>query len=137
MIAIDTNVLVRILVEDTGQIKQTHAARELARAAIQVYVPQIVQVETVWVLETAYKFSKSDIIVALEHLQNNSSFILQNTDNFGDAVKTFRNSNADFSDCLILAESCQQNMELYTFDKRLSKQKGAILVTPKDFIGTD
>ncbi len=125
MIAIDTNVLVRIFVEDNEQPEQTRSARELARSERQVYIPQIVQVETVWVLDAAYHFDRISIVKVLEHLKNNSSFILQNTENFVNALETFRNSNADFSDCLILAECRQQNMELYTFDKRLSKQEGA------------
>jgi len=125
VIAVDTNVLVRILVEDKGQMEQTNAARELAKSAGQIYVPQIVQVETVWVLGKAYGFDKSSIIKALEHLHNNMAFIMQNNDNYAKALEMFRNSNADFSDCLILAESMQQSLELFTFDKRLSRLKGA------------
>jgi len=125
VIAIDTNVLIRILVEDTGQADQTRMARELANAAGQVYLPQIVQVETVWVLETAYKFNKTSILKILEHIQANRAFILQNYDMFSAALDIFRNCNADFSDCLILAESRKAKMTLYTFDKRLSRQDGA------------
>ena len=51
MIAVDTNVLVRILIDDPEEIEQTQAARKLARAAGTVFVPQIVQVECVWVLK--------------------------------------------------------------------------------------
>ncbi len=50
MIAIDTNVLVRIIVEDVGQAEQTKIARELAKTAQKIYLTQIVQVETTWVL---------------------------------------------------------------------------------------
>ncbi len=62
MISIDTNVLIRILVEDSGQKEQTRIARELANSAKQVYIPQIVQVEMLWVLETAYKFDKQSVL---------------------------------------------------------------------------
>ncbi|MCO6440817.1 MAG: PIN domain-containing protein [Nitrococcus mobilis] len=50
MIAVDTNVLVRILTDDPGQPEQVQAARALASRARKVYVPLIVMVECVWVL---------------------------------------------------------------------------------------
>ena len=77
MIAIDTNVLVRILIDDPEEMAQTQAARKLARIAGTVYVPQIVQVECVWVLETAYHINKSDILRILEHVSENNAFILK------------------------------------------------------------
>ena len=58
MIAIDTNVLVRIIVEDVGQAEQTKIARELAKTAQKIYLTQIVQVETTWVLAKVYKLNK-------------------------------------------------------------------------------
>ena len=125
MIAIDTNVFVRILIDDPEEIAQTQTARNVARTAKQVYVPQIVQVECVWVLETAYRIGKSDILRMLEHVGSNSAFVLQHADCFASAVEMFRTHNADFSDCLILAESHAQEMTLFTFDKRLSKLTGA------------
>jgi predicted nucleic-acid-binding protein len=47
VIAVDTNVLVRILADDPGQPTQVEAARVLASQAKQVFVPLVVQVETV------------------------------------------------------------------------------------------
>jgi len=51
MIAVDTNLLVRILADDPDQPVQVDAARALASQSQQVFVPLIVQVETVWVLD--------------------------------------------------------------------------------------
>jgi predicted nucleic-acid-binding protein len=47
MIGIDTNVLVRVLVDDAAQPDQVRIARDHVRRAGSVFVPQIVQVETV------------------------------------------------------------------------------------------
>jgi predicted nucleic-acid-binding protein len=47
VIAVDTNVLVRILIEDPGQPEQVQAARALASQTRKVYVPLIVMVECV------------------------------------------------------------------------------------------
>ncbi|MFA7061261.1 MAG: PIN domain-containing protein [Pedobacter sp.] len=55
MIAVDTNVLIRILVDDPGAVPQMQAARALLANDEALHVPQIVQVETVWVLESTYE----------------------------------------------------------------------------------
>lgn len=130
MIAVDTNVLVRVLIDDARQRAQTDAARKRVRAAKQVFVPQIVQVECVWVLETAYRMPKEAVVGVLAHLYNNSAFVLQHTEIFLTALQWFRQNNADFADCLILAESRNEGYDLLTFDKRLGKQQGTLLLTP-------
>jgi len=121
MIAIDTNVLVRIIVEDVGQAEQTKIARELAKTAQKIYLTQIVQVETTWVLAKVYKLNKPDLIAVLGHLLENPAFVLQNLESFQTALGLFRQSQADFADCLILVESQHVQTTLYTFDKRLGK----------------
>lgn len=47
MIAVDTNVLVRMVVDEPGQPAQVRAARRLAAGAGAVHVPLVVLVETV------------------------------------------------------------------------------------------
>ncbi|MDP1615221.1 MAG: type II toxin-antitoxin system VapC family toxin [Methylococcales bacterium] len=128
MIAIDTNVLVRIIVEDTGQIEQTKIARELAKTAQKVYITQIVQVECAWVLAKVYKIGKTELLKVLEHLQVNPDYVLQHDESFQTALALFRQSQADFADCLILAESQCAKTTLYTFDKRLGKHSDTILL---------
>ncbi len=65
MIAADTNVLVRILADDPGQPAQVEAARGLASQAKQVFIPLVVQVETVWVLESGYFWGSFATILPL------------------------------------------------------------------------
>ena len=77
MIAVDTNVLVRLLINDPDSQTQVSLAKALLKRAKQVYVPQIVQIEMVWVLETAYGFDKSAVITVLKHLQQTLLFVLQ------------------------------------------------------------
>jgi predicted nucleic-acid-binding protein len=77
MIAVDTNLLVRILADDPDQPTQVDAARTLAIQSQQVFVPLIVQVETVWVLESGYGLSRETVIQALEHLEVNQAFVLE------------------------------------------------------------
>lgn len=127
MIAIDTNILIRLLVNDPGQPEQVEAARQHVKKEGAVFIPQIVQVETVWVLESAYKLSRKQIFPVLEHLYSNAAFTLQNSSSFQWAMRQYIHGNADFSDYLILAESQREHLNLLTFDKKLGKQAGVVL----------
>jgi len=70
MKAIDTNVLVRFLVNDdreqSAKVRQLFATAEKERAVF--YVPLLVLIETIWVLESAYDVERSDLIETLSEL---------------------------------------------------------------------
>ena len=68
MIAIDTNVLIRLLVKDSAAEEQSQLARNLLNKHGEVWVCRIVLIETVWVLQSAYKFTKEQIILVVEKL---------------------------------------------------------------------
>jgi len=127
MIAVDTNILIRLIVDDPGQVKQVETARRHVKKEGAVFIPQVVQVETVWVLESAYKLPRKQISPVLEHLHNNAAFTLQNRTSFHQAMELYMKGNADFSDYLILAESQREKLKLLTFDKKLGKQAGVVL----------
>lgn len=124
MISVDTNVLVRVLVDDPGEPRQVAAARASVVHEREIHVSQIVQVETVWVLETAQGLVKTEIVSVLEHLRSNAAFHLQRRAHFEAALEEFRRGGADFADYLVLAESRSQKTKLLTFDKRLLKSAG-------------
>jgi predicted nucleic-acid-binding protein len=89
---------------------------------------QIVQIELVWVLETAYAFNKPSVVTVLKHLLQTSLFVLQNETQFDVALATFENNRADFSDYLILSGCLEDNHDLYTFDKRLARSEAVKLL---------
>ncbi len=121
MIAVDTNVLIRLLIDDSTAAEQMKLAKSLLKRSGQVFVPQIVQVELVWVLENAYGFDKAAIITVLNHLQKSPVYVLQQPSQFDDALENFANHSADFSDYLILA-SCMESQHLvFTFDKKFAR----------------
>ena len=124
MIATDTNVLVRILVDDPGQPDQVASARRLASREKQLFIAQIVIIELVWVLQSAYKFDKQEIIAVLEHLLHNQAFILQSEARFHQALALYKANNCDFSDCIIAVESTHAGHTLFTFDKKLARLPG-------------
>lgn len=131
MISVDTNVLVRILINDESQAWQVKAAREYAKKAKRVFVTQPVQLELVWVLESAYEFSKDDIILLLNYLYENDAYVIQHEDQFITAFNLYRHHPADFADCLILAESLKDSNKVVTFDKGFARLDHVDLLHPK------
>ncbi len=128
MITIDTNVLVRIMIDDPNETAQITAARKYIAQVGKVFIPQIVQVETVWVLCSGYKLSKKEVIALLEHLARNSAYLLEHEQRFSDALEMYRNGKADFSDYLILAAAMKKNTEVATFDKKFSRSSNVYLI---------
>lgn len=125
MIALDTNVLVRVFVNDKSI--QTELARNLVKDK-KVFLPTVVQAEFFWVLRQSIKLEKTNIIKALTMLKNNPDYLLEQEANFAKALTLYEASNADFSDYLIVSECQNRNVTLWTFDKKLSKHNNAKLL---------
>lgn len=128
MIAVDTNVLVRLLIDDPESQSQVVAAKTLLRERGPVFVSQIVQVEAVWVLESGYQFDKQAILAVLDHMEKCPLYVLQHEAQFRDAATKFAGNSADFSDCLILEEAVTLDCDLFTFDRKLSRIDGVKMV---------
>lgn len=129
MISLDTNVLVRILVDDPESPAQNKAARALASHHKQFYISQIVQAELYWVLEKCYEFDKESQLVALGELLTNEAFVLENAKYFDQAVHLYKSHNIDFADVLILTHSKHAQAKFVaTFDKKFARLPGVKLV---------
>ena len=118
VIAIDTNILARIFIDDGMASAQVQKARQLSSKADKIYIAQAVQLELVWVLSSAYRLKKPQIIAILKQLESHSVFMLQRAEMFAKALAYYQQGKADFSDYLILLEAEQAGAEVYTFDKQ-------------------
>jgi predicted nucleic-acid-binding protein len=126
MRAVDTNVLVRLMVRDDE--RQTVAAEDFVESG--AWVPHIALVETIWVLESYYRKSRADISAVVERLLDHKSLILQDPEAIAAALGIFRNNKGvEFADCLILVVARKHgHTPLGTFDAKLGRVDGAILV---------
>ena len=123
MAAVDSNALLRLLVQDDDA--QHRAAGAFFRTAGRVFVSQVVLVEVVWALSTTYRFSKSRVVTVLERLLEHETLTLQDVATVADALDDYRSHGADFSDCLILALARKENeLPLASFDAKLAKLQG-------------
>jgi predicted nucleic-acid-binding protein len=123
MLAVDTNVLVRLLARD--DIKQATAADHFV--AKGAWVSHLVLAETMWVLEAVYQRTAAQLIAALDLLLAHESLVLQDADTVSAALVHFRAKNAlGFSDCLVLEIARKAgHLPLGTFDRAFSKLNGA------------
>lgn len=116
MIAIDTNVLLRIFVTD--DLAQCAAAEELI-ANNKCFVSISVLQEIVWVLSKSYRFSNEDIAKVVGEIIDTENLEVQNSLGVARALLWFR-AGLDFADALHLL-SAGECIALHTFDKKFVK----------------
>jgi predicted nucleic-acid-binding protein len=126
MRAVDTNVLVRLIVRD--DIKQVQAAEAFIAAG--AWVSHLVLAEAMWVLDAVYDRTAEQIATAIDMLLNHKDLTIQDADVVGVAVGHFRKRPAlGFSDCLVVEVARKAgHVPLGTFDRNLAKTPGAALL---------
>lgn len=128
MIGLDTNVLVRFLVQDDpGQSERANTLVATLSPETPGFVSTTALVETYWVLTRAYKRDKDDVVGALGELVNNASIVTQDHDVAVRALGLTADG-ADFADAVI-AESCRRAgcKSVASFDKRAVTALGFIV----------
>jgi predicted nucleic-acid-binding protein len=131
MAGLDTNVLVRWLVDDdAGQSQRIKALFESAlRQGRSLFVPLTVTLELEWVLRSRYKFIKPDILLAMNALLETRELEFQAEPAIERALHAYRQGNADFADCLH-AGSCWMEGEtpMLTLDAKAARLTDAALL---------
>jgi predicted nucleic-acid-binding protein len=131
MPALDTNILIRYVVGDDAA--QLAAARRLisrcVREGLTLYVPVTVVLELEWVFRKRFDFAKEDVLRALSGLYSAAELTFQSEQALEVALQLFRESSADFADCLHVALATHAGEQpLWTFDKSAAKVSGARLL---------
>jgi predicted nucleic-acid-binding protein len=120
MIGLDTNVLVRYLVQDDpAQAKKASAL--IDRAAAQdsaMFINHVVICELAWVLGRGYGYAKTDLAELIEKMLLGRQFEIEKKDLVWAALTDFKASPADFADCLIGVTNVMAGCEsTLTFDR--------------------
>jgi len=126
MIGLDTNVVVRLLTQDdTDQLRR---AKEAIGAQCSPddpgWINCIVLVEVIWVLSSAYRYSRREIVVAIEKLLQVRELEIQYVDEAWEALQLYRDLPADFSEYYLAAinreKGCQTTL---TFDGKAGRSE--------------
>ena len=129
MLGLDTNVLVRFLVQDDHA--QFERAQKLigreSRTGGGVLISLLVLLETEWVLRSRYSLAKSEILAAFSGLLASAELRFEDEHSIEAALFAWKDSPADFADCLIGARhralGCRATA---TFDVKATKLPGFI-----------
>jgi len=124
LIALDTNVLVRMLIEDDRRqariIEKTIAWAE--KNSVPVLILSEVLVETVWVLESVYQCRREEILKFLQTLIVTPTFAFVDPQVIRRAIHEYK-KGGDFADLLIVNQAKQhQAKTFFSFDKKLQKK---------------
>jgi len=123
MRAVDTNVLVRLVVRD--EENQVLAAQRFVERG--AWASHVVLAELSWVLSAVYGLEHAQIAMAIEMLLNHATLTVQDSDVVLAALDQYRLKPAlGFSDCLVLEIARKAgHTPLGTFDKNLGRIEGA------------
>ena len=122
MISFDTNLVVRLMVEDDE--RQARRARQLLAEAAErdelVLVSDIVLSELEWVLEAAYKVPRQRILAALNALIADDKFCFEDRPRVATALALYQTGKGDLADYLIgLRGEAVGARTTFTFDRNL------------------
>jgi predicted nucleic-acid-binding protein len=125
--AIDTNVLVRFLVNDdraqAEQVRQLFATAEQHREAF--YVPLLVLLETIWVLESAYQIQRADLIETLGELLLMPVLQFEQREAVQAMLAVAGDTNLDLPDVLIEQSALHIGCDsVLTFDQKAARGAG-------------
>jgi predicted nucleic-acid-binding protein len=124
--ALDTNIIVRFLVRDdetqVRKVDQLFASVEQNKEIL--FVPLLVVLELIWVLQSAYGVTKKDIILAISSLLQMPVLDFERQSVLREFIGTSEEFRGDLSDLLIAlssqASACEQ---VLTFDKKAARYK--------------
>jgi predicted nucleic-acid-binding protein len=132
VIAVDTNVLLRYVLQDDPA--QEAKARRIIQGSAAVLVTDVVLVEALWTLKgPKYRASKEDLITVVEGLFREPNILFEDAPTVWRALHDYRiaesvkvggkRKNADFADALIVnkarfvAQTTSDHLySVYTFD---------------------
>ena len=130
MIGLDTNVLVRYIMQDDP--KQSLKASKFIESLGEPdrgYIGLVTVVELVWVLSACYDLTREQIAQALDALLRTKHFVVEHADQVVRALRVYKASKADFADCLIERSAAQAGCEkTVTFDVGAAKYAGMTLL---------
>lgn len=121
MKGLDTNVLVRYLVQDdprqskkAAQFIESQCTREQPGV-----ISNIVLCETLWVLESCYDINKKRQAEVVEEILSVAELQITNTELVWQALRDFQANKVDFADCLSARQNYAEGCDVtFSFNKK-------------------
>ena len=124
MTGLDTNILIRYLVND-DVLQSRKAADHIEHRLTESdpgFISAIVMVETVWVLESHYGFTDSEIAAAIQRILQIDAFVVEHRLEIFVAMVALKQRRGSFADALIGAVGKRAGCSrTFTFDRKASR----------------
>jgi predicted nucleic-acid-binding protein len=127
MIGIDTNILLRLwLNDDPAQSKRIdQLLSEHGGSPGSLLVTDVVLVEAVWTLKSAFEQDKHAQLIAVGSLLEETAFAFEDREAVAAALTLFESGSRGFADCLVVAKHARQGCDFTaTFDRGMRKLPG-------------
>ncbi len=131
MIGLDTNVLVRYIMQD-DPLQSPKASRKIERHLTEEdpgFISLPTMLESAWVLENIYGLSRQELAQAIETILQIETFAVQNEKEVHAAMLAHKTGHGSFDDALIgalgLWAGCTSTL---TLDRKASRLKGFKLI---------
>ena len=127
MIGLDTNVVVRYLVQDDPiqSAKATQIFERRLTEQVPGFISLVTMVETVWVLDTVYGLTAREIAQAVERMLQADTLVIQNEQEVFTAMIALKSGRGSFADALAGAlgawAGCGSTL---TFDRKAGRIQG-------------
>jgi predicted nucleic-acid-binding protein len=130
MIGLDTNVLVRYIMQDDA--KQSPKATKLIESLTADnpgFVSIVSVVELGWVLSSSYGLTREQLSETYEALLRTKEIIIDRADHLLKALRVFKATSADLADCLIECAGARAGcVRTMSFDAGAAKVAGMTLI---------
>jgi predicted nucleic-acid-binding protein len=123
LIGVDTNVLIRWLIDEQGSSAQVALARQtIMTATVPILINPVVLAEAVWVLERAFGYPRDSIAALIRQMLDSPGLTLSERPRVETALAAFLQGGAGFADHFIAAlnraAGCATTL---TFDKSAAR----------------
>jgi predicted nucleic-acid-binding protein len=127
MIGLDTNILVRHIVQDdpVQAPKATALIEKHLTEGNPGFISTVVMVETAWVLERSYALADHEIAAAIGPILQIENLIVENQSEVFTAITALKEGRGSFADALIGALSAKAGCSrTVTFDRKALRLPG-------------
>jgi predicted nucleic-acid-binding protein len=131
MIGLDTNLIVRLIVED--DLAQSERARQYIQANCSSerpgFINRVTLCEVVWVLKTGYGFDREKIAAVVKRVSDAVYFMVEDADHVRRALDRFERAAVDFADALVAETNRDRGCSATaTFDRKAVRLSGFVRV---------
>lgn len=124
---VDANVILRFLTGDPPDMAEqaAHLFQAVEQGELRLIVDSIVLAETVWVLQSFYRYRPAEIAPVMREFLLQDGIEAEDKDVLLQALSLYESKNVDFADALVAARMRRQKVrDIFSFDEHFDRLPG-------------